>query len=231
MPPPAPAFPPTNADGSMPALPGKGTVMQRLLDRLNGLSRLCLIFGGFLILGAAFLVTADVIARKVLGWTLAGADELSGYAFGISTMLALSAALLGRSNIRIDIAYQAFSKPARAFADLLGLVLFVGFIGVVTYLAYGVVADSFQHWSRSITPLRTPLAIPQSLWFFGLALALVTGVVLILAVVSNIVRRDWSAVQTMAGIKSVDEQIDEELHAAEDAKTARARHDDPARGD
>jgi len=205
--------------------------MQPLLDKLNGLSRLCLVFGGFLILGAAFLVTADVIARKILGWTLAGADELSGYAFGISTMLALSAALLGRANIRIDIAYQAFSKPARAFADLLGLVLLVGFIGVVTVLAYGVVADSFQHWSRSITPLRTPLAIPQSLWFFGLALALVTGVVLILAVVSNIVRRDWSAVQTMAGIKSVDEQIDEELHASEGAQRARSDQDGPVRGE
>ena len=202
-----------------------------LLDKLNSVSRVCLVFGGFLILAAAFLVTADVIARKIFGWTLAGSDELSGYAFGISTMLALSAALLGRTNIRIDIAYQAFPKPARAFADLFGLVLLVGFIGVVTVLAYGVVSDSFQHWSRSITPLRTPLAIPQSLWFLGLVLALVTGVALIITVALQIVRRDWNAVQKLAGIKSVDEQIDEELHVAEETHAAHALQDKPAQGD
>lgn len=191
--------------------------MQTLLSKLDGLSRLCLRFGGFLILASAFLVTIDVITRKIFGWTLAGADELSGYAFGISTMMALSAALLGRTNIRIDIGYQAFPKPMRAFADLLSLVLLVGFLGMVAYLAYGIVADSIQHWSRSITPLRTPLAIPQSLWFLGLLLSVITGVFLILAVATQIVRRDWANVQALAGIKSVDEQIEEETHVSPDA--------------
>ena len=186
--------------------------MRAMLRTMEKVSRVCLVFGGLLILASALLVTTDVIFRKIFGWTLAGADELSGYAFGAATMLALSAALLGRTNIRIDIAYQGFPRPLRAAADLLGLVLLVGFLAVVTYLAYGVLADSVTHWSRSITPLRTPLAIPQGLWFAGLVLACLTGVVLIVAVSVSILRRDWATVQEIAGIKSVDEQVEEETH-------------------
>lgn len=186
--------------------------MKSLLHRLETVSNLCVTLGGVLILLAAVLVTGDVIFRKILGLTIAGADELSGYAFGAATMLALSAALLNRSNIRIDIGYQKFPKPARALADLLSLILLVGFIAFVAYLGYGVVADSYQHGSRSITPLRTPLAIPQTLWFAGLCLAVITGVALIVHVATLIAKRQWDAVQKVAGVKSVDEQIEEETH-------------------
>lgn len=186
--------------------------MKFLLNRLETLSNLCVTLGGILILTAALLVTGDVVFRKLMGLTIAGADELSGYAFGAATMLALSAAMLNRSNIRIDIGYQRFPKQLRAIADLLGLILFVSFIGLVATLGYGVVSDSYQFWSRSVTPLRTPLAIPQTLWFAGLCLAVVTGTVLILHVATLIAKRQWDEVQKIAGVKSVDEQIDEETH-------------------
>ena len=185
--------------------------MQRLLTHPDTVSRYCLRFGGVLILLSAFMVTIDVVCRKLFGVTIAGADELSGYGFGIATMMALSAALIGRANIRIDIGYQTFPKPLRALADLVALVLLVGFIGLIAWVGFDVLSGSLEHWSRSITPLRTPLAIPQALWFVGMFLALVTGSVLILAVLDRIVRRDWNAVQRIAGIKSVDEQIDDEI--------------------
>ena len=165
--------------------------MQRLITHLDTVSRYCLRFGGVLILLSAFMVTIDVVSRKIFGVTIGGADELSGYGFGIATMLALSAALIGRTNIRIDIGYQAFPKPMRALADLIALVLLVGFIGLIAWVGFGVFAGSAEHWSRSITPLRTPLAIPQAFWFAGMALAVVTGAVLIFAVLQRLFQRDW----------------------------------------
>ncbi len=188
----------------------EGRAMNGLLSVLDRVSIWCLRFGGLLILLSAFLVTVDVVFRKLLGFTLGGADELSGYAFGIGTMLSLSAAMIGRSNIRIDIGYQAMPIPMRAIADLLALIALVGFIALVSWFAYDVLFDSIKHWSRSITPMRTPLAIPQAFWFAGMVLAVVTGVALIITVAMGILRRDWAQVQKVAGIKSVDEQIEEE---------------------
>ena len=59
-------------------------------------------FGGALIILSAFLVTLEVFLRKLFNISLGGADELSGYAFGVATTFALSFALLERAHIRVD---------------------------------------------------------------------------------------------------------------------------------
>ena len=58
--------------------------------------------GGAMMLFAAFMVSADVLVRRLLGITMGGSDEISGYLFAISTALAFPYALLHRANVRID---------------------------------------------------------------------------------------------------------------------------------
>lgn len=184
--------------------------MDKLIDKFDALAKRFVWFGGSLLILAAILVTVDVFARKFFNLSMAGSDELSGYAFGISTMLALAFALIHRTNIRVDAFYHYFPAPLRAVADILGLVLLLGFIALITYLGFNMFMDSVHHGARSITPLRTPLAIPQSAWLAGLAFCLLTGLVLICAALAALVRGDWPAVQRRVGIMSVDEQIHEE---------------------
>ncbi|MEM6492353.1 MAG: hypothetical protein AAF684_10700, partial [Pseudomonadota bacterium] len=41
--------------------------------------------GGWALMAAALLVTYDVVTRKILGISIAGADEISGYVFAGAT--------------------------------------------------------------------------------------------------------------------------------------------------
>ncbi len=184
--------------------------MERLIGKFDALAKRFVWFGGSLLILAAILVTVDVFARKFFNLSMAGSDELSGYAFGVSTMLALAYALIHRANIRVDAFYHYFPAPVRALADILGLVMLLGFVALITYLGFNMFMDSVHHGARSITPLRTPLAIPQSAWLLGLGFCLLTGLLLLGASIAALARGDWPAVQRLIGIKSVDEQIIEE---------------------
>ena len=80
----------------------------------------------------------------------------------------------------------------------------------MTWRASGLLADTYANQSRSISPLQTPLAIPQTAWFAGLVLFVVTGTVLTISSLISFIKRDWVAVHKKMGIKSLDEQIEEE---------------------
>ncbi len=184
--------------------------LDKSLKGLDGLALRLVWFGGALLILAALIVTVDVILRKLFGISMAGSDELSGYAFGIATSLSLTYALLHRSNIRVDALYQHLPEWLRCALDIIGNVLLISFVGYVTWRASLLVADTYANQSRSISPLQTPLAIPQTAWLIGLVLFVVTGTVMTLSSLISFVRRDWLAVQQMFGIKSLDEQIEEE---------------------
>jgi len=184
--------------------------LEKLLKGIDGFSLRLVWLSGTLLILAAFMVTIDVIVRKIFGVTMAGADEITGYAFGISIMLSLSYAIIHRSNIRIDAAYQHLPMPIRAVLDVFGMILLVTFIGFIAYRGWFLLLDSYEYGSRSITPLRTPLAIPQTLWFFGMTFAVFTGAVLIMIGLGGLLKGDLKLVNERMGIPTVDEQIEEE---------------------
>jgi len=185
-------------------------ILDKTLKGLDGIALRLVWFGGALLILAAFIVTVDVILRKLFNISMAGSDELSGYAFGIATAASLTYALLHRSNIRVDALYQHLPVWLRATLDILGHILLVSFLAYVTWRGFLMVADTWANQSRSITPLRTPLAIPQTAWLAGLLLCVVTGTVMTLSALISFFKRDWLAIQQTIGIKSLDEQIEEE---------------------
>lgn len=182
----------------------------KLIGALNGIAVRLVWLSGALLIMSSFLVTIDVIVRKIFGVSMAGADEIAGYIFGISIMFSLSYAILHRANIRIDALYQYMPQWLRAVLDVVGTILLVGFIAFIAYRGYFLVADTYQYGSRSITPLRTPLAIPQTPWLIGMGFAVFTGTVLVLAGIAGILKRNWSYVSGLMGIPTVNEQIEEE---------------------
>lgn len=184
--------------------------LDKTLKGLDGLALRLVWIGGALLILAAMIVTVDVILRKLFGISMAGSDELSGYAFGIATSLSLTYALLHRSNIRVDALYQHLPEWLRCALDIVGNIMLISFIGYVTWRASLLVGDTYANQSRSISPLQTPLAIPQTAWLAGLVLFVVTGVVMTISSLISFIKRDWTAVQQMFGIKSLDEQIEEE---------------------
>lgn len=171
--------------------------------------------GGWSVLAAAALVTYDVITRKVFNISIAGADEISGYVFAVSTACAFSYALLSRANIRIDLVYNWLPEPMKRICDLLSILSMAGFLGVVTYYAYGLAADAWTYGSRSITPLQTPLMIPQTLWVIGLALSVVTASILFVAALWFFLRGKSDQTAALVGIPTLNEEIATEVQTTD----------------
>lgn len=182
---------------------------------LERFSRVLVWAGGAALMICAFLVTGDVILRKLFSVTMSGSDEVSGYVFAAATTWAYSYCLLHRSNVRIDAAYNLLPTWSRACLDLLGLVLLLVYMAYLTSKSLDVFVTSWNRDSVSITTLATPLWIPQLLWLAGLCWFVFTLVFMILYVVSSLLLRDFITVQKIAGAMSAEENIEEETHGIE----------------
>jgi len=160
---------------------------------------------------AAILIGIDVLLRKVFETSIGGADELAGYALALGTAWALGPTLLDRAHIRIDSLYGIFPRWLRLAADLGGLILFVGFFGLVAWHGWGVAEQSWVSSSRSHTALETPTVIPQSVWLLGLLMLIVIGVVLLVYALALMARGEIGAATRVISTRSVAEDVEEEI--------------------
>lgn len=167
--------------------------------------------GGALFLLAAVIIGIDVVLRAAFARSIGGADELSGYALAIATAWGLSYALLHRAHIRIDSLYELFPAGVRACLDLLSLVGFLLFMGLTSWRAWGVLAQSIASGAHSISALSTPIAVPQALWFAGLVFLLLTLLLLLAESLVALASRDLRAVSRLIGSKAVAEEVHDEL--------------------
>jgi TRAP-type mannitol/chloroaromatic compound transport system permease small subunit len=168
-------------------------------------------FGGFLIIASALLVGVEVVIRKVFTLSIGGADELSGFALAISTSWALAFALLERAHIRIDSLYARLPARLCAVLDLLALAVFTAFIALVAWHGFGVFATSYKLGARSLSPLGTPLVVPQALWVLGFAMFLAIALVLFVRALLALIAGDLAAARRLVGSRNVSEELQAEL--------------------
>jgi len=136
-------------------------------DRVEAL--LAWIFGG-IFLGLAVVVTVETICRKVFNVSLQGADELGGYALAVGSTLAFSLALMGRAHIRVDVFHEKFPPRVQAVLNWIAVLSLAVFGLFIAWVAFKVIGDTLQYRSTAQTPWATPLIIPQSVWYAGLAI-------------------------------------------------------------
>ncbi|OZI82368.1 TRAP transporter small permease subunit [Bordetella genomosp. 6] len=186
-----------------------------LLRRAESLSRLAVWVGGALTIASVLLISFDVLARKFFGFTTGGADELSSYAFAISTSWALAFATLQRANVRVDVVYQYLPVRVSAVLDWIALVALGVFMVFMTYYAYEVVQTSWAQKSTANTPLATPLWVPQGLWALGLAWMCVTVALMLVRASAALITGDLDLVKEICGVRSAQEEAEEEAAAGE----------------
>lgn len=190
-------------------------LVSQLLRGATSLSRLAIWVAGGLTLASAIYISADVISRKFFSFSLGGSDELSGYAFAISISWALSFATLQRANIRIDALYQLMPVRLSALLDWIALVCLGVFIVFLTRYAADVAALSWANDSTANTILATPLWIPQYLWVAGLAWLCIVLALMLLRSSIALITGDLDTVREICGIRSTQEEADEEAQAGE----------------
>jgi TRAP-type mannitol/chloroaromatic compound transport system permease small subunit len=191
------------------------TLLGSLYRRAETLSQGGVWFGGALTLASVFLICFEVLARKFFNITTGGADELSGYAFAISTSWALAFATLQRANVRVDVIYQSLPVRVSAVLDWISLVALGIFMAYLTFYAYGVVETSWIQNSAANTPLATPLWIPQALWLAGLAWMCIVLALMLLRASVALITGDIDTVKELCGVRSAQEEAKEEAEAGE----------------
>lgn len=183
------------------------------LSHAHRISRWGVWGGGVLTLLSAGLVCFDVIVRKIFSISIGGADELSGYAFAISTTWSFALVVLERANVRVDVFYQYFSVRFAATLDWLSLVVIAVFLTLLTRYAYEVVATSWIQSSTANTPLATPLWLPQGLWFIGLAWMVVVLALMLERASRALITGNYQLVNQIAGARLSKDEAQEEALA------------------
>jgi TRAP-type mannitol/chloroaromatic compound transport system permease small subunit len=190
------------------------------LDPLLGLARriarIGAWFGGVLLIAAALLVGVEVVIRRAFSVSVGGTDELAGYALAISTTWALAFALLERAHIRIDSLYVHLPARLCALLDIAGLLLLIAFFGLITWYGYGVFQTSYALGARSLSPLGTPLLLPQLLWVLGLAMFLAIAILLLIRALASLLAGDLATVQRLVGSRTMREEVAAELGEGDD---------------
>ena len=194
-----------------------------VLRRAESLSRLAVLVGGALTLASVFLIGFDVLARKFLGFTTGGADELSGYVFAISTSWAFAFVVLQRGNVRIDVLYQHLPARLAALLDWLSLVALGVFMVFLTYHASAVAQTSWERNAAANTPLATPLWVPQGLWALGLLWMCVVLALMLIPASVALATGDLERVRELCGVRSAQEEAEDEAVAGERLVRGEAR--------
>jgi TRAP-type mannitol/chloroaromatic compound transport system permease small subunit len=197
--------------------------MDPLLVLARRIARAGAWFGGTLLIAAALLVGVEVVIRKVFSLSIGGADELAGYVLAISTSWALAFTLLERAHIRIDSLYVHLPARLRALLDIAGLLLLTAFFALITWYGYGVLQTSYTLGARSMSPLGTPLMLPQLLWVLGLVMFLAIAVLLLIRAIVALIAGDLATVRRLVGSRTLREEVAAEIGEASETR-------DPAAG-
>jgi len=192
------------------AHPHHFSLLGRLLRLAENFSQGAVWAGGGLTLASVLLISFDVLARKFLGFNTGGADELSSYAFAISTSWALAFATLQRANVRVDVLYQYLPVRLSAVLDWLSLVGLGVFMAVLTWYAMDVAGASWQQKAAANSTLATPLWIPQGLWLLGLGWMCVVVFLMLVRASLALVTGDIALVKEICGVRTAQEEAEEE---------------------
>lgn len=165
---------------------------------------------GALIIASVLLICFDVLARKFWGFNTGGADELSSFAFAISTSWALAFATLQRANVRVDVLYQLLPVKVAALLDWLSVVALGVFMVFLTWYAKDVVAASWTQNSAANSTMATPLWIPQGLWFIGLLWMCIVMTLMLVRSSYLLVTGNLPGLQQLCGVRSAQAEAEEE---------------------
>lgn len=171
----------------------------------------------------AVMTCVEVVARKLWDYSFQGVDELSGYAMAIVSAAGFTYALTERAHMRITLAFPYLPKVicsvlhVVALLALAAMAVFCAVRGFAEVQAsIGVDKGSWldtENWRRANTPMRTPLWIPQFLWFAGLALFAATASWAALHALT-LLFRDRDRLERLYGPQSLDEEIELETQLA-----------------
>ncbi len=165
--------------------------------------------GAIILIGCGLLITLDVVTRAIFRRGMVESFELSGYALAAAIGLGAAWTVTSKGNIRVDILLERLPSGLRRTLDLVAAVAFAVVALSLAWFAFGTLAYSWSVDARSVSTLRTPLWLPQALWWAGLAWLAVVAVLTPLFAMRALVARDADGFDRLIGPTRVEEEIAE----------------------
>ncbi len=180
---------------------------------IHAISRYSVWVSGAFLLLSAVIVGLEVSMRNIFQYSFGGVDEVSSYIFAVGVAWSLAFTLLSRAHIRIDLIYGRLRPAWRAVLDILSLVCLLSVTALLFQQALDTTLTSYQIGARSNTPLGVRLWLPQSLWTAGLGFFGLVQIYLLILVTHLFIRNDTRRIAAISGVKSLDEEIEDEINA------------------
>lgn len=169
---------------------------------------------GWALLGLCFLTGYDIIARRLLGHSVQGVDEIGGYVLAITAAVGFAAALLHRLHTRIDLFLGLLPPGLRATVNTIAAIALAGFAVFMSEKAVGTLLETLEFGAHASTPLQTPLWIPQSLWLGGIILFAAIACITAAHAVWLLIRGHFNELNLRYGPPSIDEETEASLSAS-----------------
>ncbi|MBT4088909.1 MAG: TRAP transporter small permease [Deltaproteobacteria bacterium] len=141
--------------------------MQRIMQKTTDISKIVAWGSGFLLLATCVLITVEILLRKILNFSILGVDEITGYVLAIVSAWIFGFSAIKGAHIRVDSIIALLPSKIIKSLDLLASFSLFLLALILTYHAMNVLSMSFTYNSKAISPLQTPLWIPQLAWFLG----------------------------------------------------------------
>ncbi|WP_421842391.1 TRAP transporter small permease [Marinobacter algicola] len=171
------------------------------LDFLQRFSVVASWLGGVIVLASAIAISFDVLTRNMLGKTYLQSFELSQYGFAIAVAFGLSAGVVGRDHIRIDVLANVIPKNVRRILHFISIISLVIISALLAYFAVELTIDSYNRGARSPTSLRLYTWIPQAVWALGLCIFAMVSVWTLIKSVRCLVRKDYKSCDSLIGFQ------------------------------
>ncbi len=184
------------------------------LDVVRRISSFGAWVGGLLMLAVAFLVSAEVILRSLFSYSLAAGSEISGYVLAVGLAWSLSFALVHRAHVRVDAAIRLLPSKVVAWIDLIAIAALCWYAALLVIHGSEVFYQSWSRGAKAMTPLLTPMWIPQGLWVAGLIVFLVSCVVFLAYGFWFVATGRLREARALIGVVTIEEEAGGEIEEA-----------------
>ena len=151
--------------------------MKRLVRAIDAFNDWAGRWVALIILPLAFVVTYEVVARKVFNAPTNWAFEMTVYLYGAHFMLGMGYTLLHDRHVRIDIIVLQMPQRVQLWLRLITfLVIFLPFVGCLSYASIMYAANSWAQWELSSSAWKPPLYPYKTVMPVALIMLLVQGV-------------------------------------------------------
>ncbi len=175
-------------------------------------ARLLVILGGWWLLLLSLATCAEVLARKLLGFSFQGIDEIGAYTLAVFSALSFALALVTKSHTRVDFLLGRMPGVLRALLNAVAYLTLAGLALFALWRGWHVLEESLEFGSRANSPLGTPLWIPQALWLLGLGAFLAVALPMALHALWLLLT-DRARLNRLYGPMTLEEEVEAEAGA------------------